>query len=115
MYFCHNITTMSTYANNELFQLVKSLTKSEKRLFHLNSTRLHGSKNKKFLLLFRYMDKQKKYDEKKFLAKEKAIKPVQIHNLKAHLQKQILQSLRQYHSAGNMDLKIRNLVDYSQL
>lgn len=45
----------------ELFNLIKSLTKSEKRYFKLTSTLQSGEKN--YLRLFEAIENQKVYDE----------------------------------------------------
>ena len=48
-------------ASTELFDLVKSLTKSEKRFFKLTSSLQSGEKN--YLKIFDHIEKQKNYDE----------------------------------------------------
>jgi len=47
--------------STELFDLVKSLTKSEKRFFKLSSSLQSGEKN--YLKIFYVIDRQKSYDE----------------------------------------------------
>jgi hypothetical protein len=47
--------------SNELHDLIKSLTKSEKRFFKLHSSLQAGDKN--YLRIFDAIDKQKVYDE----------------------------------------------------
>ncbi len=62
----------------ELFELVKSLTKSEKRFFKLSSSLQSGEKN--YLKIFDAIDKQKEYDEegiKKQFGKQTFIKHFQ--------------------------------------
>ena len=49
--------------STELFSLIKSLTKSEKRFFKLNSSLQSGDKN--YLKLFDYIEKQNSYNEEK--------------------------------------------------
>lgn len=61
--------------STELFDLIKSLTKSEKRFFKLHSALQSSDKN--YLRIFDAIDKQKAYDEeglKKLFAKEQFIK-----------------------------------------
>ena len=48
-------------ASTELFNLVKSLSKSEKRFFKLSSSLQSGEKN--YLKIFDCIDKQKSYNE----------------------------------------------------
>ena len=47
--------------STELFKLVKSLTKSEKRFFKLSSSLQSGEKN--YLKIFDYIERQSSYDE----------------------------------------------------
>jgi hypothetical protein len=82
--------------SNELFHLIKSLTKSEKRFFKLSSSIQAGEKN--YYKLFDYIESQSEYDEKKL--KEHFKKERFINHLpseKNHLYKLILKSLRQFY------------------
>ena len=76
---------------DNLFQLIKSLTKSEKRQFKLYVGRMGSNNDSKFLNLFNLLDKSSKYSEKLILEKGVVTKQ-QLSNLKAHLYKQILKS-----------------------
>ncbi len=83
--------------STELFELIKSLSKSEKRFFKLSSSLQSGEKN--YLKIFDSIDRQKEYDEesiKSQFAKETFIK--HFPSEKNHLYKLILKSLRAYHS-----------------
>ncbi len=83
--------------STELFKLIKSLSKSEKRFFKLSSALQSGDKN--YLKIFDVIEKQEEYDEeelKKSFKKEKFIK--HLPSEKNHLYKLILKSLRSYHS-----------------
>ena len=87
--------------SNELFNLIQSLSKSEKRFFKLSSSLQDGDKN--YLKLFDYIEKQKKYDEaelKNYFQKEKFIK--HLPSEKNHLYKLILKSLRGFHSDNSI-------------
>jgi len=82
--------------SNELFHLIKSLTKSEKRFFKLSSSIQAGDKN--YFKLFDYIDSQSVYDEKKLkthFQKERFVK--HLPSEKNHLYKLILKSLRQFY------------------
>mgnify|MGYP001607666281 FL=1 len=81
---------MAKVISEQLFRVIHSLSKSEKRNFRLFSGLSNSSGEKKFLLLFDEIEKQKKYDEKKILARRKELKPHQMPNLKSHLYKKIL-------------------------
>jgi tetratricopeptide (TPR) repeat protein len=83
--------------SNELFKLVKSLSKSEKRFFKLSSSLQTGDKN--YLKIFDYIDKQESYDEeelKNYFKKERFIE--HLPSEKNHLYKLILKSLRSFYS-----------------
>lgn len=87
--------------SEELFDLIKSLTKSEKRFFKLSSSLQSGNKN--YLKIFSAIDKQPEYDEealKKEFKKETFIK--HFPSEKNHLYKLILKSLRAYHSDNSV-------------
>ncbi len=82
--------------SNELFHLIKSLTKSEKRFFKLSSSIQAGEKN--YFKLFDYIDSQPIYDEQKLkehFKKERFIR--HLPSEKNHLYKLILKSLRQFY------------------
>ena len=66
---------------DNLFQLIKSLTKSEKRQFKLYVGRMGSNNNAKFLSLFNFLDKLDKYSEKAILVKGIVTKQ-QLSNLK---------------------------------
>lgn len=88
-------------ASNELFNLVKSLSKSEKRFFKLSSSLQAGEKN--YLKIFDAIDKQKEYDEEAI--KHQFRKEVFVQHFpseKNHLYKLVLKSLRSYHSDNSI-------------
>ncbi|PLX15547.1 MAG: hypothetical protein C0597_08800 [Marinilabiliales bacterium] len=101
--------------NDPLFQLIKSLSKAEKRYFKLHSIKQVAGEETKYLKLFDFIDKQKDYDETKILEKNKSIKSQQLSNLKAHLYKQILQNLRNLNSDEDIDLLIHELIDHATI
>lgn len=99
---------------DNLFDLVKSLSKSEKRQFKLYVGRLGGNEDSKFLWLFSIMEKLTSYDEAAILQKG-VIKKQQLSNLKAHLYKQILVSLRLNPSHKNIRIQIREQLDFATI
>ncbi|MEY3237521.1 MAG: hypothetical protein RI883_1622 [Bacteroidota bacterium] len=83
--------------STELFSLIKSLTKSEKRFFKLSSSLQSGDKN--YLKIFDFIEGQSKYDEenlKNEFKKETFVK--HLPSEKNHLYKLILKSLRSFYS-----------------
>lgn len=99
---------------DNLFSLVKSLTKSEKRQFKLYVGRLGVNSDSKFLNLFNLLDKAKTYNEA-FILKSGIVKKQQLANVKAHLYKQILISLKLNPSHQNVRLQIREQQDFASI
>ncbi|GAB1855433.1 hypothetical protein MHTCC0001_02670 [Flavobacteriaceae bacterium MHTCC 0001] len=106
--------TMVKEQKDNLFVLVKSLSKSEKRQFKLYVGRLGVNEDSKFLMLFNILDKLKTYDEVVIL-KRGIVKKQQLSNLKAHLYKQILISLRLNPSHQNIRIQIREQLDFATI
>ena len=105
---------MTSDIKDNLFVLIKSLTKSEKRQFKLYVGRMDSNEDSKFLNLFNLLDKMIKYDEKKII-ESKIVTKQQLSNLKAHLYKQILISLRLNPQHKNVKLHIRSQIDYATI
>ena len=105
---------MSKRNFDALSLLINSLSKAEKRNFKLQASKTKSSENSKFLQLFNFLDKQEGFDEEKFLARHSDIKKAQLSNLKGHLYKQILQSLRPLH-VSDIDLRIREQLDFATI
>lgn len=106
---------MPNRSTDALFQLVKSLKKSEKRNFKLYMTRNSASEDLKIIQLFDALDKAEQYDEESMLKKNTAIKKQQLSNLKAHLYKEILSSLRLIKDEVNIDLQLHEQMDYARI
>ena len=105
---------MTIVHRDALFILIKSLSKSEKRQFKLYVGRLGVNADAKFLALFNLLDKMKAYDEKQILDSG-IVKKTQISNLKAHLYKQILVSLRLNPVNQNIRIQIREQLDFATI
>ena len=86
------------------------MTKSEKRQFKLYIGRLGVNEDSKFLLLFKVLERLKVYDEQVIL-KAGFVKKLQLSNLKAHLYKQILISLKLNPSHQNLRIQLREQLD----
>ena len=106
---------MPNRSTDALFQLVKSLEKSEKRNFKLYVKRNSSSENLKTIQLFDALDKMADYDERIMLQKNKSISKQQLSNLKAQLYKQILSSLRIIRDDNNIDIQLHELMDYARI
>lgn len=106
---------MPNSSNDPLYLLIKSLSKSEKRNFKLFVNRLQSNEDSKFMVLFDVLDKQNEYNEEKIFQKASDITKAQLSNIKAHLYKQILQSLRMNASNQDLDIYLREQIDYAKL
>ncbi|MEO5682357.1 MAG: hypothetical protein ABIQ88_06925 [Chitinophagaceae bacterium] len=106
---------MSNRFSDSLFQLVQSLEKSEKRNFKLYIKRSSGNEDLKIIELFDALDKLKEYDEAVLLKKLPSIKKPQLSNIKVHLYKQLLASLRLLKSADSIDLQLNEQFDYAHI
>jgi len=106
---------MSNRFSDSLFQLVQSLEKSEKRNFKLYIKRSSGNEDLKIIELFDALDKLKEYDEAALLKKLPSIKKPQLSNIKVHLYKQLLASLRLLKSADSIDLQLNEQFDYAHI
>lgn len=98
--------------SSELFELIKSLSKSEKRYFKLTSTLQRGSKN--YMKLFDAIEAQSEYDEesiKKAFKNSTFIK--HLPSEKSHLYNLILKSLRAFHAdksaASQLHEQLKNI------
>ena len=101
--------------NEQLFKLIQSLEKAEKRHFKLYVNRLDSNKNVMFLKLFDLLDKSKSLDNDKIKKSFPKLKPTDFVNLKRHLYSQILKSLRLLHSRHDIDIQVREQIDYAKI
>src|SRR5690606_11555637 len=105
---------MTNAHKDALFVLIKSLSKSEKRQFKLYVGRLGVNADAKFLALFNLLDKMQKYEERQIM-ESGIVKKAQLSNLKAHLYKQILVSLRLNPVNQNIRIQIREQLDFATI
>ena len=105
---------MTNELTDNLFSLIQSLSPSEKRQFSLYVGRIGVNTDSKFLNLFKVMSKQKKYDEKLIL-NNTDISKQQLSNVKAHLYKQILISLRLNPAHQGIPVQIREQFDFAYI
>lgn len=108
---------MANHFTDPLFQLVHTLEKAEKRNFKLYIKRNSAKENLKIIRLFDNLVKMSDYDEKVLMKKmslSSTQKP-QLANLKTHLYKQILSSLRLLKSTESIDLQLHEQLDYARI
>ncbi len=106
---------MPNRSTDIVFQLIRSLQKSEKRNFKLYIKRNSSNEDLKIIELFDALDKLADYDEIQLLKKLKSIQKQQLSNTKAHLYKQILASLRLLKSAESIDLQLHEQLEYARI
>lgn len=106
---------MANRFSDILFQLIHSLEKSEKRHFKLYINRSSGKENLKIVQVFDAIDKMKEYDENLLLKKLNGIEKPQLSNIKTHLYKQLLASLRLLKRTDNIDLEMNEQLDYARI
>ncbi|MBZ4188273.1 hypothetical protein [Niabella beijingensis] len=106
---------MPSRSTDALFQLIKSLEKSEKRNLKLFAGRNSGAESLKSMQLFNALDKLPEYDEKVLLKRVPAVSKQQLSNTKALLYKQILSSLRIIREDKNVDMQLREIMDSARI
>jgi tetratricopeptide (TPR) repeat protein len=106
---------MPSRFTDNLFQLVKSLEKAEKRNFKLYIKRSSAKGDLKIIELFDALDKLEEYDEPLLLKKMPSIEKPQLANIKVHLYKQLLSSLRLLKSTESIDMQLNEQLDYARI
>ena len=101
--------------SDQLFQLIHSMDKAEKRNFKLYARRLDSNKNPFFIQVFDIIDRQKSPDDLQIHKKLPELTPAKLSNIKRHLYGQILTSLRLIHSNKDPSIQIREQIDHSQI
>lgn len=106
---------MSNQSKDALFQLIKSLEKSEKRNFKLYARRFAGATDFKSLRLFDTLDKMDDYDEALLLKRNRHIRKQQLSNLKARLHRQILASMQLIGGEHNIHIQFHDYIVRARL
>lgn len=113
--FEENFIMMSNRFTDALFQLIHSMEKAEKRHFKLYIKRSSAKEDLKIIQLYDALDNLTEYDEKFLLKKLSPITKPQLANLKTHLYKQVLASLRLLKTADTIDLQLSEQLDYGRV
>ncbi|MCG7856450.1 hypothetical protein MD537_05705 [Flavihumibacter sediminis] len=106
---------MPNRSTDALFQLIKSLHKAEKRHFKLYIKRATAKEDLKIVELFDTLDKLDDYEERELLKKLPSIKKPQLNNIKSHLYKQLLASLRDLKSTDTLELQLSEQLDNARI
>lgn len=91
------------------------MTKADKRNFKLFAKRVQSDDDMMFLQLFDVLDKMKEMDEEEIVVKLELHDKGQLSNLKRHLYKQILISLRMISTGRIKSIEIREHIDYAHV
>lgn len=105
---------MPNKSTDPLFQLIKSLEKSEKRNFKLYVKKNSGD-DLKIVRLFDTLDKMEYYDEALLLKKTPGLVKHQLSNMKAYLYRKILTSLRQLRDKDNLILQLSEYLEHAHI
>lgn len=98
-----------------MFALIQSLTKAEKRNFSLYVRRIQIDGDVRFFQLFEILEKQAALDEEAARKKLDESSKSQFSNLKRHLYQHLLTSLRLMYVHKELDIQIRELIDYAHI
>jgi len=102
---------MSSKVNNALFDLIHSLTKSEKRYFKLMSSRHAIGGENNYIVLFDAIDKQSVYDEEKLFKTFKGEAFLNRFSItKKRLYDHILSSLDAFHSVNSIEAQLNKMI-----
>jgi len=102
--------------STELFNLVKAMTKSEKRYFKLFAARHMTADKLNYLRLFDQLDKLEEYDEqvlKRKIEKEHFVE--YLPSAKYYLYNIILESLHAFHEEGSIDSRIKKAIHQAEI
>lgn len=100
---------------DQLFSLIKSLSKAEKRNFRLYSKRNQDNQSMMFVQLFDLLDKQKVINEEFVLKKLNGLTASKFSNLKRHLYSQIMNSLHMLYSTKLQSIQVREYLDFADI
>ncbi|MBK9255666.1 MAG: hypothetical protein IPM42_09290 [Saprospiraceae bacterium] len=106
---------MPKQQTDHLIELIRSLTKAEKRSFRLYTTRQNNADDKLFILLFDYIETNKNYQEELLLQKYPQIKKSQLSNIKANLLKHLLSVLRHLYKDSCEEMIILEMLDHARI
>lgn len=97
--------------NRDLFELIRSLSPSEKRYFKIFASKNTQSSKQNYLKVWEEIDRQGEYDEALVVGKldDPKLKS-QFPVIKHYLYNLVLKSLRNYHSSHSVDFKLKEML-----
>ncbi len=105
---------MAKTSSKELFELIKTLSKTEKANFKLVASTYRSSQNEHYLRLFDAIAASKEYDEKKIMHRLK-ISPAHFPDLKNYLHKRIMFSLEMFYNNKTVRSEVNSLLDQCRI
>jgi len=106
---------MANRYSDILFQLIRSLEKAEKRHFKLYIKRSSAKEDLKIVQLFDAIDRMQEYDDKVLFKKMPELTRAQLANLKVHLYRELLSSLRLLRTGDSIDLQLSEHLDHARI
>lgn len=97
-----------------LLELITAMTASEKGYFVKSASGFTKQQLPTYMQLFHLIDKQG-FESDMQVREKLGTGKTNIHSIRNYLYKQLLKSLRAYHSEKNTQFKIRELLDYAEL
>lgn len=104
---------MPKQQTEHLTELIKRLTKAEKRTFRLYVNRQDSKDDKLFMIIFDYIDQHGYLNESDIIKKNPQLKKIQLPNIKSNLYKQLLTNLRLLYRKNNEDIRTREIIDFA--
>ncbi len=104
---------MSDTHKTDLFELIKSMTMSEKRYFKLFAARHTIGKKNNYIRLFEAVEKQKTYDEKKLIQTENYLSQFAV--IKKNLYDTVLKSLDAFNYHISEEREVMNTINQIQI
>lgn len=102
-------------STDDLFQLIHSLTRSEKRYFKLYASRQIGEYQADYLHLFDVLDTMKAYDEAVLRSKLKSEVLKYLPQTKYYLYKTVLKALNQYSLQNSVEAQLNEMIESSRV
>ena len=103
---------MAKTPSTKLYELIHSLTGSEKRYFKLYVNE-HGKKNSKYMQLFHALESMETFDEEQLknnIYKGRAIESRKYSELKSYLYDLVLKCLQSYDEKRSVDYKLKSIL-----
>lgn len=106
---------MSKPHSEQIYRLISTMSKSEKRAFTIHANRFRNGNEKKFLLLFEAIEKYGLKNDQDITQKYPSLKPEQLSNLKANLYLQILKCIQAIQASKMTEMRITEMIDHARI